>query len=38
MNHLYREDIKAILQVKINQLNLLIFDPYKIELIEFGSH
>ena len=38
MNHLYREDIKAILQVKIHQLTLLIFDQYKIELIEFNSH
>ena len=39
MNHQpYHEDIKALLQLKIHQLTLLIFDHYKIELIEFGSH
>ena len=39
MNHQpYHEDIKVILQAKTNQLNLIVFDQCKIELISFGSH
>ena len=37
-NQPYHEDIKVILQTKINQLNLIAFNQCKIELISFGSH
>ena len=37
-NQPYHEDTKVIQQTKINQLNLIIFDQCKIELISFGSH
>ena len=37
-HHLYRGDIKAILQTKINQLNLIAFDQCKIKLISFDNH
>ena len=37
-HHPYHEDIIAILQAKINQLNLIAFDQCKIELISFGNH
>ena len=37
-HHPYHEDIKAILQAKINQLNLIVFYQCKIELISLGNH
>ena len=33
MNHPYSEDIKAILQTKIHQLNYIFFDQSKAKLI-----